>query len=460
MLSSRIVHGDALSVLPTLPRESVQTVVTSPPYWGQRVYATEPLIWDASKDCRHEWGETRIRPVGRRDEGIEDLARRQAEFGTGSEKAAREANPGSALSGRFCTHCNAWLGELGLEPSIALYIDHLVQIFAEVKRVLRNDGTLWIVIGDGYYGSGKGAWNPSPAKREMVKESYIPAPGSLPAVDRSDEGLKSKDLIGLPWRLAFALQDDGWWLRDSIIWHKPNGIPDSCEDRTTNVHENIFLLSKRRIYYYDHVAVREPIAESSQVRPSGWGPGSGQTENSWQWQAQSGLRTLQINPNGRNRRSVWSVATIPYKDDHFATYPPKLIEPMILAGSSERGACAKCGAPWGRVIDREGIPEPDRSESAGTALRDAHPEDMTRTTPTGRGCGSTWVETLGWEPTCKCEDAGDPVPCLVLDPFNGTGTTGQVALANKRSYLGIEPNPDYIRMTQERLSGVNVRMIG
>ncbi|MBP7960515.1 MAG: site-specific DNA-methyltransferase [Caldilineaceae bacterium] len=183
------------------------------------------------------------------------------------------------------------VGQIGLEETLDEYIQNLTLVFSQVRRVLKPDGTLWLNIGDGFT-SGNRRWR-APDKKNPARAMNV----------RPDtpDGLKPKDLLGIPWKLAFALQDDGWYLRSDIIWHKPNGMPESVKDRPTRVHEYIFLLTKSEKYYYDYESVREPV----------------------------GNRT-------RNRRSVWSVNTQPFADAHFATFPPNLIKPCILAGSREQ----------------------------------------------------------------------------------------------------------------------------
>lgn len=219
---SMILIGDAHLVLTGLPRESVQCVVTSPPYWGLRDYEVE--------------------------------------------------------------------GQIGLEPTLQQFINRLITVFQEVKRVLKPDGTFWLNIGDGYT-SGNRGWRAPDRKNPARAMSVRP---------ETPEGLKPKDLLGIPWRLALALQDDGWYLRSDIVWNKPNAMPESVKDRPTRAHEYIFLFTKNERYYYDHEAVKEPSDDRNQRR---------------------------------NRRSVWDVNTEPSKDAHFATFPAKLIEPCILAGS-------------------------------------------------------------------------------------------------------------------------------
>ncbi len=227
-------------------------------------------------------------------------------------------------------------GQIGAEEQPAVFVQHLVEVFAEVRRVLTEDGTLWLNIGDSYTSGNRGYR--APDRKNPVRAMSYRAP--------TPDGLKAKDLIGIPWRLAFALQEAGWYLRSDIIWEKPNCMPESVKDRPTRAHEYLFLLTKSLKYYYNHVNIREP--------------------------------------NGRNRRTVWSIPTEPFTGAHFATFPPKLVEPCILAGSK--------------------------------------PGD--------------WV----------------------LDPFFGSGTVGVVCEEQKRNYIGIELNPDYVEIAINRIRNVQPPM--
>ena len=215
-------------------------------------------------------------------------------------------------------------GQLGLEKTPGEYVAKMVEIFAEVKRVLRDDGTLWLNLGDSYaaHNSGNNGYTDNRTNRKERYAAGIPA------------GLKPKDLVGIPWRVAFALQSDGWYLRSDIIWHKPNPMPESVRDRCTKAHEYIFLLSKSARYFYDHEASKEPRQD--------WGtrdrkPGSAFVDGTPGRSKQGGGQNCNFADAGRNKRSVWTVATRPLKDAHFATFPPKLIEPCILAGCPEGG---------------------------------------------------------------------------------------------------------------------------
>lgn len=223
-------------------------------------------------------------------------------------------------------------GQIGLEPTPDEFVATLVAVFREVRRVLRDDGTLWLNLGDSYARPpAKGGSGPGGKNREWYGESYGQARGA-----KIPEGLKDKDLIGIPWRVAFALQADGWYLRQDIIWHKPNPMPESVRDRCTKAHEYIFLLSKGPKYYFDHEAIKEPVSPDMLRRAkAGHTRGQGKLDKSRNDAAT--VRPTNITGTTRNRRSVWTVTTKPFKGAHFATFPPDLIEPCILAGCPEGG---------------------------------------------------------------------------------------------------------------------------
>jgi DNA modification methylase len=339
---ARVLVGDCIARMKDLPDQSVQMCVTSPPYFGLRDYGHE--------------------------------------------------------------------GQLGLEETPEQYIAAMVAVFREVRRVLADDGTLWVNIGDSYAGS----WGNQGRKEErgtqrqingemmqQVNDGRYPTTGTKTgSLDRTP-GCKNKDLIGIPWMLAFALRADGWYLRQDIIWHKPNPMPESIRDRCTKAHEYVFLLSKSHRYFYDNDAVKEPVAGDPDAPRNRWDTKTYEVPGQKPQKRVSRSGNLERKPgsargcpegtgqnvNGsvpwegstRNRRSVWTIATRPYKGAHFAVFPPALVEPCILAGS--------------------------------------RPGDT------------------------------------VLDPFNGSGTTGAVAIQHGRQYVGTELNPDYIPLTCERLEG-------
>lgn len=312
----KLIKGHALDVLRNLPDKTIQTCVTSPPYFGLRDYGCD--------------------------------------------------------------------GQIGLESTPDEFVKSLVDVFAEVHRVLRNDGTVWLNLGDSYAAQRGGSSMPAETlaggtSGKGDKQSHRGHDGSAGHAHRNASliGLKHKDLIGIPWRVAFALQQYGWYLRQDIIWHKPNPMPESVTDRCTKAHEYIFLLSKSEKYYYDNESIKDPVKQD-------WGTRS-RTNGKYHNEG-TGLQPhsgLEKSYTTANKRSVWSVPTKPFRGAHFATFPTELIRPCILAGS--------------RIDD------------------------------------------------------------IVLDPFNGSGTTGFVSMEERRRYIGIDINQEYLSMAEERIKLAQVQ---
>jgi len=324
-------------------------------------------------------------------------------------------------------------GQLGLEDTPEAFVDGMVAVFREVRRVLRDDGTLWLNIGDSYAGStgatgGKGL---NTYQKEAGATDTAMKPNKV-------QGCKPKDLVGIPWLLAFALRTDGWYLRSEIIWHKPNPMPESVRDRPTKAHEQIFLLAKSAKYFYDAEAVKEASKYPDDDRRAR----SSEKQKRMPTEMVAGIRPGSATYPSRNSRSVWTIATAPYSEAHFATFPPKLIEPCIKAGTSEKGCCAECGTPQERIVERTPM-EIDRSHN--------HPPEL-RTRTSGTMTKPPESKTLGWESVCKCDPA-PPVPCTVLDPFLGAGTTALVADRLGRDCIGIELNPEYAALARKRVLG-------
>lgn len=311
METDRILCGDALEMLRTLPDNSVHCCVTSPPYYVLRDYGVD--------------------------------------------------------------------GQIGREDTPAQYVARLTDVFSEVRRVLRPSGTLWLNIADTYAGKGN--------QGDSVDPKYPNGrTGQTVAINRRVEGCKAKDMIGIPWMLAFALRDSGWYLRSDIIWMKANPMPESCKDRPSRCYEHVFLLTKSRSYYYDAAAIAEPVAESTPMRMR---RKFGKNKYSAGIPGQAHQHLNDYRPNGyaeedipllRNKRDVWQINSVPYKGAHFAAYPPKLVETCLLAGCPQDG--------------------------------------------------------------------------IVLDPFLGSGTTAAVAKQMGRHYIGIELNPDYCALAEQRIGGV------
>ena len=426
-MNSGVFYGDAEHVLKTLPSGLVQCCVTSPPYWGLRDYSVA--------------------------------------------------------------------GQFGLEKTIDEYIERMVGVFREVWRVLRDDGTAWLNLGDSYARDPKKGVKFEAGERTYMQNRQATEGNRGPQVP---VGLKPKDLCMIPARVALALQADGWWLRSDIIWSKPNPMPESCTDRPTSAHEHLFLLSKSGTskfwahrdgagarqqpepdyhwrhketgeevgtdpddkdnwqrfnlwrghdYFYDADAIREEAiceGDNRHLRADSSKETGGPREDG------GSRRRTGNETHGRNKRTVWEIPTAPYAGAHFATFPPALVEPCILAGTSPR-ACEICGAPWKRLTEKS------RSFESGSGRSGRDP--IGKNGPGLQGGGETrdirrgpclQVETTGWQPTCSCDNEGKG-RCLVLDPFAGSGTTGEVALKHGRDYLLIELNRDYEKLIRGRL---------
>ena len=334
-------------------------------------------------------------------------------------------------------------GMIGLEPTFEQHLANLVQVFREVLRVLRSDGTVWLNYGDAYAANTKGTGG------TMVGMEGPPPGGRRYEAFPVNHCLKPKDLLMMPARVAMALQADGWWLRSEIIWHKPNPMPESVTDRPTSSHEKLFLLSKAARYFYDAEAVRVVSVTGDNRRPYG-------SEGAWEMdgrpdhQRRGGQQRSGNEATGANLRNVWKIATHSFREAHFATFPPKLVQPCIRAGTSERGVCADCGAPWVREVEKTLV---RGTNSRPTPTRGGEDNDMgearARSGHTGGGARNR-VETLGWHPTC--DHATDPVPATCLDPFAGAGTVGLVADRLGRDAILIEINPEYADMARDRIA--------
>ena len=426
--------GDAREVLATLPADSVDCCVTSPPYWGLRKYAGEQeLVWGGKEECDHEW----VMKETKDTRGIEGSTL----VGTFQAEALRISHKDC-----FCSLCGAWRGQLGLEPTPQLYLKHLVDIFEKVKRVLKPTGVCWVNIGDSYSGNGgAGEWS----KRKGGKQEYAGPQGDNPN-RYSSNGLKPKDLCLIPQRLAIALQENGWWVRSIIIWAKNNPMPESVTDRPTESHEYILMLTKSAKYYWDMEAVREKAnPETQRTKPVNSGIAEG---NLFNGDRRQNYEKDRHTVTAHNIRSVWTFSTQPYPDAHFATFPEELPRRCILASTSEKGNCPKCGRPWVRVVEHTNMEWIKSAKKLNDLEHGRTRMGRTQEKPATN-------KTLGWKPSCSC-GIETTEPALVLDPFSGSGTVGAIAKSLGRKAILIEVSAQYCEMAQKRIEAVTLPLVG
>ena len=439
-MNYEVLIGDCRKTLKELEASSVHCVITSPPYYGLRDYGTAE--WEGGDpSCEHS--------ISMPTEYYDPKR---------GKKVLRPEGAHRGGSSSRCHKCGATRidQQIGLEDDAQEYIDGLVEVGREIRRVLRDDGTFWLNLGDTY----------------------------------GQTGPRRKQLYGIPWKVAFALQDDGWYLRQSIIWSKPSCMPESVQDRCTRSHENIFMLTKKIDYYYDHEAIKEPIADSSVGRQKrgvsdfhkNIDGAPGQTPHTMSKARQNDPdREIGIT---RNKRSVWVVSTKAFRGAHFAVFPPDLIEPCILAGTSAKGCCSLCGAPWKRVVAKGERVKQKWGEQTKV-------DDSRNDAEEGSGLRTGMVNTYyteGWRPDCECfgklvkrevvippsmtpEEVAQtktmtvyeselpleehPIkPCVVLDPFGGSGTTAAVAIKYGRDAVLCELNPEYAELIPSRIQSI------
>ena len=327
-------------------------------------------------------------------------------------------------------------GQIGLEKTPEEYVAKMVDVFRAVRRVLREDGTLWLNLGDSYNG-----YMANQRATSLSENNQHARPAFESGHGRRTNALKPKDLCMMPWRVALALQADGWWLRSVICWAKKSPMPESVTDRPTSSWEPIFLMARSATYFYDAEAVKEASStgEWDAMPPIGGLKHAGSNGNA----TYSGDQPS--NNGTRNQRNVWHLGPEPYAEAHFATFPTEIPRRAIKAGTSEKGCCAACGAPWVRVVERSGVVD---GSARGSRFDSGKTVARTGGDRTQRG-DRTLTVARGWEPGCEC--GAGCVPCVVLDPFLGSGTTVAVARELGRFGVGCELNPEYAKLASERI---------
>jgi DNA modification methylase len=343
-------------------------------------------------------------------------------------------------------------GQLGLEKTPDEFVDNMVEVFREVRRILRPEGTLWLNMGDCYAAHSRAGDAKYEAKRNggtLSSKRAAARPGINLEPGWRASGIKFKDLIGVPWMLAMALRADGWYLRQEIIWDKPNAMPESVRDRPSRAHEQVFLLTKGPRYYWDEVAERQPQKTLGKRHEGKSGYRDGHP-------SKGGIKARALNPLGGALRSVWRISSSPFKGAHFATMPSRLAARCIRLGSSSKGCCPDCGAPWRQVIERDRVAT--RPGTNSKVNRASCHDDSPYHGHSGSVIGNrdpqrhqTTVRVAGWESSCTCLER-EPVPCTVFDPFGGAMTTLVAADALGRHGIATELSDEYLKLGAERLS--------
>jgi len=520
-ITNKILSGNTLEVLKTIPNESIDCVVTSPPYFGLRSYKTNPQVWGGKEGCQHVWGDE-LKRCGneyRNDKG--DL---------NGNKYEKIADLNKANSGNFCSVCGAWRGELGLEPSYQLYLDHLWQICDEIKRVLKKTGVMFWNIGDSYNNNASNS-----AKSNLGNAEGL---GQLGRYDKVQSNIPVKSLMGIPERFVIGMSDRGWIRRNTICWYKRNCMPDSADDRFTVDFEYIFYFTKSNsVQYWVNkktlkIVDKQPLGVSG-VEGQDWGwkdcpnckeaecdtkiskedselfssprariyrnsedrcsrcEGTGKIKYSFwsgndyyfeqqfeslnieslkrecrgnnenkyskdeyfpegvhantmsqprKYKGYDNLEEEYKKRNGRNMRTVWDITTKSFSGAHFAVFAPEIPERCINAGCPKE-VCSKCGLPREKIYKVVGI---EKVPPIGGVK---HVESNQNSAYSGNTEQN--VKEFNSYSDCGCGEKFNPG--IVLDPFMGAGTTGMVAKQLGRNYVGIELNPEYIKIAEKRI---------
>jgi len=496
---NQVVTGDCREVMDEWPEDCIDFVMFSPPYWGLRDYGEEAKsVWGGDEDCDHIWGDE-IPAAGSRTNDNSNQPKKEV-FERRDEWE----------SSNFCQKCGAWRGQLGLEPDYRMYVQHLVEVGREIKRILKPSGSWYLNLGDTYY-SGKGqsayAWSTRHVEEriennETLQKDHhqIVGMGETRPQDRPQGNIKQKCKMLMPYRVALALVDDGWICRNDIIWLKPNPMPSSVKDRLNTTTERIFHFVKEKQYYYDLDAIREPhkqeskerdkysynsalgvraqmpdeeredvTPEESALNPEGKNPGD---VIKTKWSSVPNQPTqgnfghggthgnLFNHPKGKNPGDVIEQTTEPFPEAHFAVYPPDLCEKPIKSSCPPK-VCAECGEPYERMtetVEDENAKIPERwganskGEYHGMGKKDEKgkaqaPSNLKRNIIESR---KKEVKFKGWKKTCGCS-INETRPGIVLDPMCGAGSTLIKAKQLGRRYIGIEISDEYAEIARERL---------
>jgi len=466
--TNKTICGDCREIMSQWDDECIDMVITSPPYWSLRDYKLKPLIWDGDENCEHKWEGEKGKAVNNKNH--KGQIWKKENYKDGFRNSARYMEqPSFVPSNQFCSLCGAWKGQLGLEPTFDLYIKHLCDIFDEVKRGLKKEGSIWVNMGDSYNGSGGCGWTGLESKNWEQK-----------AQPHRIKNYPVKSLCCIPDRFKIEMINRGWICRNTIIWHKPNPMPSSAKDRFTVDFEYLFFFVKNKRYYFEQQfenvkqcsierlnravsnknkwvngADGQTKQRISQPRPNrnkykGYGK-KGRDENlaiSTHEFEDGDYLVAPFNPNvGRNMRCVWTIPTMPCSEAHFAVFPEQLLMIPIKAGCPEF-ICKKCGKARIPIFE----PSEEYKKLLGRSWTEGNEgaliEGLCKTPGKLISCLPDYRK-IGYT-DCGCNAGFEGG--IVLDPFAGRGTTGIVAQRLGRRYILIDLSPEYVKMAKRNLS--------
>lgn len=509
-----LYQGNALDILKDMESESVDCIMCSPPYWSLRDYGIEPVIWDEDGNCEHEWGisDNVIELERKKNYGDWDRPSRKEYSKVGAKfkcivcgkefkgklnqkfcstkclnTLSNDERTNSISNHQYCLKCGAWKGSLGLEPTFQLYIQHLIQIFDEIKRVLKKTGTCWVNIGDTYASSPAGnkeiKYNGDGVYGRLMKRHTQGGVAEVTSKPKDYGDLQNKSLVGIPERFSIAMTDRGWIKRNTVIWHKPNCMPSSADDRFTVDHEYLYFFVKNNqtIYWTNNktgkIVGTQPLGTKGKEH-SDWdwfidSEGEKKKKSNWTghdywfeqqfdrhiWASrdkrsqeptepksgkimtgQYAINKVRYGQQGRNKRCVWKIPTQPFPEAHFAVYPEKLCVTPIKAGCPEY-ICKKCGKA------REKIYEEDKQYQSQNVGGKSQYGDLR----TGKRYKDRYNVRRNMIDYTDCGCNASFEPGVVLDPFAGAGNTLLVAEKFKRKWIGCEISKDYCTMIAERM---------